>query len=116
VDSIQEPDGSWDVSIEFKASDNLSRDFIKKGIELDMAEVYIALYTSNFKNINIVSIAALFPLSDKYGNQSDGVVYRTFLEKTEADKVNWTADKTTLKVSILPEVWTTVFLLPDFTN
>ena len=77
--------------------------------------MYIAvILSSSIFYLLFLPLAGKF--SDKYGNQSDGVVYRTFLEKTEADKVNWTADKTTLKVSILPEVWTTVFLLPDFTN
>lgn len=105
--------GGWDVKVEFNASDNLSTNLRKKGIEGDMSELYIALYKSG-KDIKTVSISAYFPLQDQYGNVNDRVVYASTLDSEEASKVNWNADQSSLKLSILPGVWTTTMLHPEF--
>lgn len=105
--------GGWNVTVEFNANDNLSTNLRKKGIEKKMSEIYTALYQSG-KDIRTASVTAYFPLADQYGNESDGAVYKSTLDKAEADKVNWQADRSTLQLSILPQVWTTVMLHPEF--
>lgn len=58
-------------------------------------------------------MAAYFTLVDKYGQRSDVVVYKSILDKAEADKVNWQQDDAYLKLTILPGVWETTLLHPD---
>lgn len=115
IDVIAAGDGGWTVVTEFNAGDNLTSNMQKQGIEMKMSDIYSALYTSG-KNILIASVAAYFPLQDKYGNTSDGMVYRSMLKKPEADKVNWKADKSLLDLDILPKVWDTTFLNKSFQN
>lgn len=113
VSLTKQVDGGWGVFIDFNASDNLSKNLRKTGIESDMSELYIALYTSDY-NVTSVVISAYFPLVDKYGKETEGIVYKTYLDKAEADKVNWEADSSTLKLQILPSVWTTSILHTEF--
>ena len=113
IDVIEQVDGGWGVFVEYNADDNLTKNLRKIGIEKRMSEIYIALYTSD-KDIRSASVAAYFPLVDQYGNEFSGVVYKSILEKGEADKVNWGSDSSTLKLSILPGVWTTSILHPEF--
>lgn len=113
VDVSEAVGGGWNVAVEFNAGDNLSTKLRKTGIEKKMSEIYISLYTSG-KDIKTVSVAAFFPLADQYGNESDGIVYKSTLAKEEANKVNWSADGSTLRLSILPKVWTTIMLHPEF--
>ncbi|NCQ56027.1 hypothetical protein COT86_00650 [Candidatus Collierbacteria bacterium CG10_big_fil_rev_8_21_14_0_10_43_36] len=105
--------GGWNVTVEFNANDNFSTNLRKGGIEKKMSEIYSVLYQSG-KDIKTTSITAYFPLADQYGNESDGVVYKSTLDKIEANKVNWQADESTLQLTILPRVWTTVMLHPEF--
>ena len=113
IDVIKQVNGGWGVFVEYNADDNLTKNLRKIGIEKKMSEIYIALYTSG-KDIRSASVSAYFPLVDKYGNESDGVVYKSILDKKEADKINWNSDPSTLKLSILPGVWTTSILHPEF--
>jgi len=113
IDVIEQVGGGWGVFVEYNADDNLTKNLRKTGIEKKMSEIYIVLYTSD-KDIRSASVAAYFPLVDQYGNESSGVVYKSILEKGEADKVNWGSDSSTLKLSILPGVWTTSILHPEF--
>ena len=113
IDVIEQVDGGWGVFVEFNADDNLTTNLRKGSIESKMAEIYIALYTNSY-NIRSASASAYFPLTDKYGNESSDVVYKSILNKTEADKVNWNANDASLKVSILPSVWTTSILHYEF--
>lgn len=113
IDVVQQVHGGWGVFVEYNADDNLWNGLIKAGIEKRMSEIYIALYTSIY-DIRAASVSAYFPLIDKYGKQSDGVMYKSMLSKNEADKINWAADSAFLKLDILPTVWTTSILHPDF--
>lgn len=61
-----------------------------------MSEIYTVLYTSEY-NVNSVVIMAFFPVTDKYGNDQEIIVYQSSLNKEEADKVNWNADNNLLK-------------------
>lgn len=113
IDVVEQVNGGWGVFVEYNADDNLTTNLRKTGIEKTMSEIYIALYTSN-KDVRSASVAAYFPLVDRYGNESEDVIYKSILDKAEAEKVNWNADSSTLKLSILPEVWTTSILHPEF--
>jgi hypothetical protein len=110
---IEQEDGGWNVEIGFNADDNFSMNLIKTGIETQMSKLYIALFNSG-KDIKTVSISAYFPLEDQYGNVNDRVVYASTLNNEEANKVNWNANRTSLEHSILPGVWTTTMLHPEF--
>ena len=113
IDVVKQVDGGWGVFTEYNADDNLTTNLRKGGIEVKMSDIYMALYKSG-KDIRAASVAAYFPLEDKYGNTSDGMVYKSILDKDEADKVNWQADRASLELSILPKVWTTSFIHPGF--
>lgn len=113
MDIVKQASGGWGVFVEFNGDDNLTANMRKGGIESKMAEVYIALYTSS-KDVQTVTVAAYFPLVDRYGNESDGVVLKTSLSKAEAAKVNWSADSSTLRRSILPDIWTKILVHPEF--
>lgn len=105
--------GGWNIEVGFNADDNLSMSLIKTGIERQMSKLYIALFNSD-KDIRTVSISAYFSLEDQYGNVNDRVVYASTLNNEEARKVNWNANITSLELSILPRVWTTTMLHPEF--
>jgi len=113
VEVTEHDDGGWNVAIDFNAGDNLTTNLRKGGIEKQMSELYITLFKSG-KDIPEVTITAYFPLQDQYGNVNDRAVYQSTLGKEEADKVNWNADESSLKLSILPKVWTTTLLHSEF--
>jgi hypothetical protein len=108
-------DGTYDVLVEFNADNNFTNSMAKNGIEIEMSDVYIALYTSEIgKKIEIVDVKAYLPLTDKYGNTQDGVVYGSVLDGSDAAQINWSEDKATLELQVLPGVWTTTIVNPSF--
>jgi hypothetical protein len=109
---VEQIDGGWGVFVEYNADDALSASSTKKSIYLDMSKIYTALYTSK-KDIRTASVSAYFPVTDKYGNNSDALVYKTMLEEAEADKVNWDIDSSYLGLEILPKVWEITWALPE---
>lgn len=113
IDITSQADGGWGVFVDYNADDNVTTSARKKSIEMKMSEVYVALYTSN-KDVRSASVAAHFPLQDSYGNESDGVIYKSVLGKSDADKVNFQANESTLKLRILPAAWETTVLNQDF--
>lgn len=106
VQVTKQVNGGYGVLIAINGDDNLSNDLIKKGIWLDMATIYSALYKEPM-DVNEVAIVAYMDGVDKYGNTSNQVVMKTSLAKDEARKVNWKADHSSLGLQILPEVWMT---------
>lgn len=113
LDVVEQIDGGWGVFVEFNADDNVTTNMRKTGIEKTMSEIYIALYTSEH-DIRAAAVEALYPLVDRYGNENDGMVYKSILRKDEADSVNYDADRAYLQLTILPGVWTTSWLHPEF--
>ncbi len=113
VDIVKQVAGGWGVFTEFNGDYNLNANMRKGGIQSQMAEVYIALYTSG-KDLQTATVAAYFPLVDQYGNESEGLVLKTSLNKVEAAKVNWSADSSSLRRTILPNIWTTMLVHPEF--
>jgi hypothetical protein len=115
IEVIEQIDEGKGVFVEYNADDKGAVNLRKEGIEKKMSDIYTAIFTSG-KNIRRVSVIAYYPTVDKYGNLSDSVVYKTMLEKTEADKVNWNADKYRLETDILPKVWETTLINIEFRN
>lgn len=113
LEVTEQESGGWNVTVDFNASDNLSTNLRKVGIEKQMSELYIALYKSG-KDVKTTTVTAYFPLVDQYGNENDRAIYQSTLTNEEARKVNWNADQSSLKLSILPKVWTTTLLHPEF--
>lgn len=113
LEVTEQESGGWNVTVDFNASDNLSTNLRKVGIEKQMSELYIALYKSG-KDVRTTTVTAYFPLVDQYGKENDRAIYQSTLDKEEASKVNWDADQSSLKLSILPKVWTTTLLHPEF--
>ena len=114
IQVINRPDGGWSVFVEYNASNNLTTGLIKTGMESKMSEIYMTLYHQSGLDIRQASVAAYFPLIDQYGNENDEIVYKSLLDKTEADQVNWQADEAMLKVSILPGIWEISILHQEF--
>jgi hypothetical protein len=54
------------------------------------------------------------PLTDQYGNTSDGVVYKSVLRKDVASKINYNEEKAVLELNIIPKLWTTTLLNESF--
>jgi hypothetical protein len=98
--------GGYGAIVNFNGEDNLSEDLIKKGIWMDMAKVYTALFKEPM-DVNEAVVFAHLNTVDKYGNNADQVVMKTRLGKEEAQKVNWGQDQSMLGLQILPEVWVT---------
>lgn len=111
VDVVPQEQGGYGVFVEFDAAQSTSASVMKQGIEYVMADVYGALYTSVL-DVRTASVAAYLPLTDKYGNTSAGMVYKTMLEKATADKINWQASTDTLYWKVLPGIWDTTILSP----
>jgi hypothetical protein len=88
VDVIKQIGGGWGVFVEFNADDNLTSGLIKAGIEADMQESYESLYTSDHK-VKQASMGAFYPLIDRYGNEEQGLIYKTVLRRKVAEKINW---------------------------
>lgn len=109
VNKAFDNDKEYLVFVNINADDNLSEDWIKKGIWGDMADIYISLYKQPI-GVREAAIFAYFPMTDKYGNTSDKVVMKTSLDTTEAKKINWNQDVATLSHQILPDVWTEIDL------
>jgi|GEM_PF-5703573 len=113
IEVVEQIDGGWGVFTEYNADDKGDVKLRKEGIEIKMSDIYKAIYTSG-KDIRTASVTAYYPTVDKYGKESDSVVYKTMLEKGEADKVNWNADKYYLETEILPRVWETILINIEF--
>ncbi|MCR4313601.1 MAG: zinc ribbon domain-containing protein [Candidatus Roizmanbacteria bacterium] len=104
IEITQESDGKYSIDIKFNTDDNLSKGMIKTGIQMKTSEILTALFTQR-EDIQKVTVSALFPLQDKYGNPFRGEVYIAEMDVIEAEKVNWSIDQATLALSILPKVY-----------
>ncbi len=73
-----------------------------------MRDPYRALFTSPIR-IREVAVSAYFPVVDKFGKESQGLVYETRMYDKVGYKINW-ANSDVLDFSHLRDV---IFLLPD---
>lgn len=112
VGVVESDGGEFLVTVTFEVTDVFTAGSAKTDMEDIMADTYMAVYPEH--DVHSVSVHGQAPLVDNYGNEDTKTVYSTLLEKSEADKVNWDADESSLQVTILPDVWETKFLHPAF--
>lgn len=96
--------GGYGAVVIFNGSDNTSDEYIKKGIWLDMADIYSSVFKQSL-DVNEVVIIANMKQIDKYGNEMKITALKTRLTKMEAEKVNWRQPQYTLGMDILPNIW-----------
>lgn len=84
----------------FVGDDNLSRSYIKTGMQWDIARIDHTVF-SGFRDIIDLFVIAQFPLMDKYGNSSLKPVSIQYMHHSTAAKVNWE-----VAVSALPRIAT----------
>jgi hypothetical protein len=72
------------------------------------------MYHDSGQDVRQASVAAYMPLTDQYGNTSDGVVYKSVLRKDVASKINYNEEKAVLELNIIPKLWTTTLLNESF--
>lgn len=106
VDVIDLKDGSYTVTIKYNADELLSQSSTRKDIIYTSSQMFKTIYKETGKEIKQAGIFAYYPMTDKYGNNSDDVVYKCTLDKETADKVNWGQDENQLFWQTLPNLWT----------
>lgn len=102
---VDDMGGSYQVWIGFLANDNLTSNFIRKGIIRESAEVIKELLMLKDIHISQITIRAYLPATDKYGNDTTSLVYDIIFDGEEGYKINWNADETTLTHDIIPNLW-----------
>ena len=104
IDVEPQMNGGYGVFVDYNA-DEASSNKDDKVLYTEKAEqLYKTIYTQTGKDIRTASVSAYFAGTDQYGNNSDKLVYKTILDKSVADKVNWKADDATLQID-LPNLW-----------
>jgi hypothetical protein len=105
VDVVPQVNGGFGVFVDYNADESSSNKNDKVLYITQATQIYQAIYSKTGKDIRTASVSAWFAGSDKYGNNVDKLVYKTILDKSVADKVNWNApDITTLDIA-LPKLW-----------
>lgn len=114
VESIQQIDGGYGVIVSMNVSDNLTKNLIAGGFEVDAGELMIALFADNPSlDVRWIAVDGLFPLTDQYGNTESGEVVSIRFDGQEAAKVNWSLDDAYLKLTILPGLYDWLFIHPE---
>ncbi len=98
-------DGGYGVMVEFNADEGYSSGSTRKDIIYTSSQMFKTIYKETGKEIMQAGIFAYYPLTDKYGNSSDVLVYKCILYKETADKVNWDQEEGVLFGQILPNLW-----------
>jgi hypothetical protein len=104
IDVEPQVSGGYGVFVDYNA-DEASNNKDDKVLYTEKAEqLYKTIYSQTGQDIKTASVSAWFAGTDQYGNNSDKLVYKTMLDKSVADKVNWKADDATLQID-LPNLW-----------
>ncbi len=104
IDVEPQENGGYGVFVDYNA-DEASNNKDDKVLYTEKAEqLYKTIYSQTGQDITTASVSAYFAGTDQYGNNSDKLVYKTILDKSIADKVNWKADDATLQID-LPNLW-----------
>ena len=77
------------VIVEFKARESLTMGMVRTDIETRMSEAFKSLFTNSGVKITSAILVAYSPLQDRYGNVSDGPVYRTEMDAATGARVRW---------------------------
>lgn len=102
---MEESDGSYTVNVYINMIDLMNLKGTQSQANFDMSDLYIAIYKENKPLVKKVVMGGYLDVTDKYGNDTTIVAYQTSLNIEEANKVNWSQDKSNLGYSILPSVW-----------
>lgn len=86
VQQVQYSPDSNTVNIKVYAQDGLSNKGIKEGVWMDISKVLRQLKD---KGYGTVSFDIQYPLTDKYGNKSDGTVMSVSFNQDTLQKINW---------------------------
>jgi hypothetical protein len=95
------------VNVDFNMDQNLTRDWTRDGLKMQMSALYIAIFHESVPAVKSASLRAWGPVTDRYGNNSYAMLTGTTLEATETSKINWKADRATLELEIIPGLWKT---------
>lgn len=106
-------DGNRIALIDFNAPDNSTTNLRVTSLKKEMSQIYKTIYIE-FNDIEQVIVTAYFPLIDKYGNEKNGIVYRTKLIKSDANKINWSQNESLLLLDIIPGLWEAYKIHPEF--
>lgn len=104
VDVEPQANGGYGVFVEYNVDEVGSNDSQQTIFTEDATQLYKTIYNQTHQDIRTTSVSAYFAGTDKYGNSSDKLVYKTILDKDVASKVNWSAENATLETK-LPSLW-----------
>ena len=104
IDIEPQVNGGYGVFVDYNADETGSNSSEKTLYTEKAEQLYKTIYAQTGQDVRTASVSAWFAGTDKYGNNSDKLVYKTILDKPVADKVNWKADDTTLQID-LPGLW-----------
>jgi hypothetical protein len=76
------------LDISLIGDDNLSNDFIKRGMWRDSAKLFAAVF-EEYPDLDSVYIYWQFPLVDQKGNEKLGEVMRIGMYRETAESINW---------------------------
>lgn len=76
------------LDISLIGNDNLSNDYIKRGMWRDSAKLFEAAF-AEYPDLDSVYIYWLFPLVDQKGNEKLGEVMRIGMYRETAESINW---------------------------
>lgn len=106
-------DGGYDVVVDYNMDDVVFVSFFKIKAEEDMTKVYKALYSGDF-DLNKATVTGYFPVGDRDRKNPSVPVWTTTLDKAQAEGVDWSKSDYDLAGEILPKLWTTEYLHPDY--
>lgn len=104
IDVEPQVNGGYGVFVDYNADETGSSSSEKTLYTEKAEQLYKTIYSQTGQDIKTASVSAYFAGTDQYGNNSDKLVYKTILDKSVADKVNWKADDATLQIH-LPNLW-----------
>jgi len=104
IDVEPQANGGFGVFVDYNADEASSNNDDKTLYTEKAEQLYKTIYAQTGQDVRTASVSAWFAGTDQYGNNSDKLVYKTILDKSVADKVNWKADDATLQID-LPGLW-----------
>ena len=76
------------IVVQWAGNDNLSKDLIASGMQIDATDV-LRLITESAVKYKTVQLQITFSMVDKKGNESEDIVVRANYSKSELDDVKW---------------------------
>jgi len=92
------------VKIHFIASDNLTASYIKMSMLQDTANVCEKILSTSIP-IRQITVVAYFPLTDKYGNESNTCIMTLSINGETLKKINWDNINKTKFNQLADEYW-----------